>query len=197
MDGAHDQLAEVALAGRPRAAQTPSASPTAGDVELAEVMRRYEQLGNEPPRFNIAENDAAHRRAHTIDHHGPDIPLERHLGPRTVEGRIYGDGEWGDAVNASLRWTDPSTMHREINGYIQRNWSRIRDDLALERSHDGLFDAGHRIGEGYYNNGMYGAGPRQAEYTTTSLVRIRIKLVQGSDPAQPYLLTAFPAALGS
>ncbi|MFF5082393.1 hypothetical protein ACFY36_35550 [Actinoplanes sp. NPDC000266] len=198
MDDAHDTVAMVAGAGRPGTAHSaPRPAPTAGDVEMAAVMRRYEQLGDEPPRFNIAENEAAHRRAHTLDHHGPDIPLQRHLGPKTVEGRIYGDGEWNDAVNASLRWTDPSTMHREINGYIQQNWSRIRDDLALEESHDGLFNAGHRIGEGYYNNGMYGVGPRQAEYITTSLVRIRIKLVKDADPAQPYLLTAYPAALGS
>jgi hypothetical protein len=160
-------------------------------------MRRYEQLGDEPPKFNIAENDAAHPRAHTIDHHGPDLPLPRHAGPRTVEGRIYGDGEWDNSVNASLKWADPSTMNREINGYVQRNWARIRDDLALEGSHDDVFDAGHRIGEGYYNKGMYGVGPRQAEYVTTSLVRVRIKIVKDSDPAQPFILTAFPAALGS
>ncbi|GAA0475973.1 hypothetical protein Ade02nite_42250 [Paractinoplanes deccanensis] len=202
MDGAHDAVAAVAQAGRPGSGSSTTTTRAQGDrtpddPELAEIMRRYEQLGDEPPRFDIAANDLAHQRAHTLDHHGPSIPLRRGDGPRTIEGRIYGDGEWNEAVNASLRWTDPSTMHREINGYIRENWSRIRDDLAMDRSHDGLFDAGHRVGEGYYNKGMYGVGPREATYVTTSLVRIRIKLVQGSDPAQPFILTAFPAALGS
>ncbi|MEV4344006.1 hypothetical protein AB0J83_05965 [Actinoplanes sp. NPDC049596] len=199
MDGAHDAVAAALRAGRanPDGTALSARSPqTAGDVELAKVMRRYEQLGDDPPRFNIAENEAAHSRAHTLERHGPDIPLRRNEGPKTIEGRIYGDGEW-DAVNASLKWTDHTTMNREINDYIQKNWPRIRDDLALERSHDGLFDAGHQIGEGYYNKGMYGVGPRQAEYVTTSLVRVRIKVVRGSDPAQPYIVTAFPAALGS
>jgi hypothetical protein len=42
---------------------------------------------------------------------------------------------------------------------------------------------------------MYGAGPRAARYAATSFVTIRIKLVPGSDPPEPFIVTAFPAGL--
>jgi hypothetical protein len=172
--------------------------PPADDAKLAAIIRRHEQLGDEPPKFNIAANDAAHKTegAHTNDRHGPDIALPRASDEKTVEGRIYGDPPWGKAVSASYKWTDPSTMNREINEYIRKNWATIRDDLAFTDFHESTFDAGHRVGQGYYNKGMYGAGPRQAEYGETSLVRVRIGLVEGSDPAEPFIITAFPAGLG-
>lgn len=171
---------------------------TADDVALAQIIRRHEQLGDEPPEFNIQRNDDAHQSsgAHTIDRHGPDIPLRSRPDTKTIEGRIHGDTGWGKAATASYQWTDPSTMNREINAYVQRNWPAIRDDLAFDKSHESTFDAGHRVGQGFYNKGMFGAGPREAEYGETSLVRIRIKLVEGSDPAQPFVVTAFPAGLG-
>ena len=101
----------------------------------------------------------------------------------------------GHTENWSYRWSDPSTMNRTINEYVRRNWEAIRSDLALGRTHRGGFDAGHRIGEGYFNNGMYGAGPRQSQYAATSLAVIRIRLVPGADPPQPFLVTAFPAGI--
>ena len=70
---------------------------------------------------------------------------------------------------------------------------RSDSDLALQGSHDGAFNAGHRVGEGFYNEGMFGVGPRQARYTATSLVRVAIDTVPGSDPPQPFIVTAFPA----
>jgi hypothetical protein len=167
------------------------------DVRLAEIMHRRDLLGDEPPRFTIAANDATHSNhgAHTEDRHGPGIPLARDPSQRTIEGRIYGDQPWGKPENWSYRWSDPSTMNRTVNDYVQRNWDRIRDDLALLGGHDGSFDAGHRVGQGYYNEGMYGAGQSQAHYTETSFVKIRIRVVPGSDPPEPYILTAFPLGI--
>lgn len=86
-------------------------------------------------------------------------------------------------------------MNRTINDYVERNWDRIRDDLALDGAHDGTFDAGHRVGQGYYNDGMYGAGPRNSHYAETSFVKIRIRLVPGSDPPESFILTAFPLGI--
>nr|WP_221376465.1 hypothetical protein [Actinoplanes polyasparticus] len=160
-------------------------------------MRKYDQLGERPPAFNLARNDEAFDTsgAHTVERHGPDIPMRRDPNTRTVEGRIYGDPPWPGAENRSFKWTDHTTMNREVNRYVQENWEAIRSDLATVGTHKGGFDAHHRVGEGYYNKGMYGAGPRQAEYGATSLITIRIKLVPGSDPPQPFIVTAFPTGV--
>ncbi len=115
---------------------------------------------------------------------------------RTVEGRIYSETGWDKAASKSYKWTDVGTMNREVNRYVRENWQAIRDDLAIDQFHEGLSDAGHRVGQGYYNKGMYGAGPRQAEYGETSLFRVRIRVVEGSDPAVPFIVSAFPAGLG-
>jgi hypothetical protein len=199
---AHEVVARIAEHGRATAdggagPRDHGPAPHPDDVALAEIMDRYDRLGTEPPRFNIAANDAAHgsRGAHTGERHGPDVPLSRDPATRTVEGRIYGDSPWTRPENWSFRWTDPSTMNRAVNEYVQRNWEQIRSDLALRGRHSGGFDAGHRTGEGYYNTGMFGSGPRSSQYTATSLVMVRIRLVPGSDPPQPFVISAFPAGL--
>ncbi|WP_306210363.1 hypothetical protein [Actinoplanes sp. RD1] len=160
-------------------------------------MAVYEGLGSEPPTFNIARNDDAHRDngAHTIDVHGPQLPLRRDPARRTVEGRIYGDHDWDKPANWSLRWTDHTTMNREINDYVRQNWEEIRSNLAMEGTHTGAFSAGHRVGEGFYNDGMFGVGPRNARYTVASIVRVAIDLDTGADPPQPFIVTAFPAGI--
>jgi hypothetical protein len=202
VDEGHAAVAQVFQAGRVRSTGDGSGGPDTAqvhpdDVLLAEIIDRYDQLGNEPPEFNIAANDRNHHGldAHTGAHHGPEVPLTRAPAGRTVEGRIYGDDPWRHAENYSLRWTDHTTMNRTVNEYVRQNWEQIRTDLALRGRHNGGFDAGHRVGEGYYNNGMYGAGPRDARYLTTSLAVIRIWLVPGSDPPEPFVRTAFPAGL--
>ncbi|MCO8274719.1 hypothetical protein M1L60_29395 [Actinoplanes sp. TRM 88003] len=111
---------------------------------------------------------------------------------QTVEGRIYGDTGWGKQASGSCKWTDVGTMNREINRYVRENWAAIRDDLAFEQYHEGLSGAG----QAYYNKGMFGAGEREAEYSETSLFRVRIRVVAGSDPAVPFVVSAFPAGLG-
>jgi hypothetical protein len=202
-----DAVALVAQRGRAGAGQRVARGeepgpairePTPEEIQLQQIQRRHEQLGDEPPKFEIRANDDVHGGdgAHTIDRHGPHIPLPRQPGVKTVEGRIFGETGWRKAESRSYKWTDPSTMNREVNRYVRENWARIRDDLAFDERHDGLFDAGHRVGQGYYNKGMYGAGPRAAEYGETSLVRVRIQVVEGSDPAVPFIVTAFPAGLG-
>jgi hypothetical protein len=84
-------------------------------------------------------------------------------------------------------------MNREVNNYVRENWEEIRTNLATEGVHNGAFNAGHRVGEGFYNDGMYGAGPRRARYTAASVIRISIDIVPGSDPPRPFIVTAFPA----
>jgi hypothetical protein len=205
VDEGHQATERLLQKGRPSTAAgranpdggtpTPTAHPQR--VELQNIMRRYDLLGDEPPKFKIAANDDAHKvdGAHTIDRHGPDIPLRRDPSMKTIEGRIYGDHGWRSTENWSIQWTDHTTMNREINQYVQQNWTKIRSDLAMESQHVGAFDAHHRVGVGYYNNGMYGAGPRQAQYGAASLVRITIQLAEGVDPPQPFILTAFPAGM--
>jgi hypothetical protein len=201
MAEAQARIAEVVRAGRPgsgTAGRDESArAAQADEVALRQMMDRYEQLGGEPPRFNVEANDTAHgiHGAHTDLRHGPTVQMARAKDARTVEGRIYGDDPWERPESQSYRWTDPSTMNRTINDYVRRNWETIRSDLALYAQHRASFDAGRRIGEGYYNSGMYGAGPRDSRYATTSFVTIRIRLVPGADPAEPFIVTAYPSGL--
>ncbi|HEX5204431.1 MAG TPA: hypothetical protein VFW27_31285, partial [Actinoplanes sp.] len=155
-----------------------------------------DDLGDEPPRFNIAANDAAHDEAHTGDHHGPQIPLQHIPGVKTIEGRIYGGHGWAEHKNGSFKWDNFAIMHRTISDYVNEHWELIRTNLAMNGRHRAVFDAGHRVGEGFVNRGMGGAGPRQAQYMTTSVVRILIRVVPGSDPPEPFIVTAFPAGLG-
>jgi hypothetical protein len=195
-----EMLAEVARQGRIGANTgdvQSTRTPSPDDVELAKHMDRYEKLGSEPPRFNVANNDAIFQGdgAHTSVRHGPDIPLQRDPATQTIEGRIHGDSPWPKAENFSHRWTDPSTMNRTINDYVRENWEDIRSNLATDGVHRAKFDAHHRVGEGYYNVGMHGAGPRQSRFSTTSFVSLTIRLVPGSDPPQPFIVTAFPSGL--
>ena len=187
----------VAERGRAGAASGARPGRSAEDIELSAIMHRYDQFGETPPPFNIARNDDAFGRigAHTLEHHGPDLPLRRGAAGRTIEGRVYGDPPWPHTETRSYRWVDHTTMNREVNRYVAENWEQIRSDLALTGRHSGGFDAHHRVGEGFYNKGMHGAGARQAEYGATSLVLVRIKVVPGSDPPQPFIVSAFPAGL--
>ncbi|MGW4351641.1 alpha/beta hydrolase [Nocardia sp. NPDC004582] len=169
------------------------------EAELRRVTEIYEALGEEPPRVNIGENDAAYSAggAHTIERHGPEVPLNRVDAPpgdRTIEGRIYGDQPWGPQQNWSYRWTDVSTMNRTINDYLRANWENIRTDLALNGEHSAIFDAGHSVGEGFYNQGMGGVGPRLAHYTQTSHAKVVLTLIPGTPPSF-MVLTAFPSGL--
>ncbi|WP_330183378.1 hypothetical protein OHB26_06845 [Nocardia sp. NBC_01503] len=172
---------------------------TPSDAELRHIIDIYNALGEDPPRVNISENDAAYAAsgAHSVERHSSDVPLNRGDAPpgdRTIEGRIYGDPPWGRPENWSYRWSDMSTMNRTINDYLEANWESIRTDIALTGEHSATFDAGHRTGEGFYNEGMYGAGQRSAHYAQTSYATVRLKLVPGSPPTF-MVITAFPAGL--
>jgi hypothetical protein len=165
---------------------------TRHSVDDAAAMDRYGKLGDEPIRITIAANDAAHRAdgAHTEERHGPDIPLRRRSGGRTIEGRIHGDPPWTRRAKWSTRWTDSLSMNRVLNDYLRENWEIIRRDLAIDGEHGGGFDTGEQIGEGFFNNGT-----AEAEYATTSHVRVFLQVVPGSDPLVPFIVTAYPAGL--
>jgi hypothetical protein len=87
-------------------------------------------------------------------------------------------------------------MNRPINDSVRDNWEKIRNDLATGDPHRAVFDAHHRVGEGFVNKNMGGLGPREARYATTSVARILIDVIPGSDPPVPFILTTFPSALG-
>jgi hypothetical protein len=194
---------QVLQRGRPRAADDGvqgdkarvAREPVAEDPEVAHAMRVYDQLGPDPPKIHVAGNDAVHSGGHTIERHGPELPVRRQAGVQTVEGRIYGDRGWDGPENQSFKWDNATVMTREINEYVQRNWEKIRSDLALKGFHKAGYNAGHRVGEGFLNGGMYGFGTRRAEYMSTSLVRMRIRLVPGADPARLFVVSAFPAGI--
>ncbi|MEO3748835.1 hypothetical protein [Plantactinospora sp. B5E13] len=202
-----DQELQDDLDPTPRDGETPEqaadrADAAATELEVRRYVETYEQLGDEPPRFDIASNDASYghltgrEHPHTDERHGPDIRLERDPTgtDRTVEGRIYGDPPWDNDSNYSFRWDNPSVQNRAINEYVNQHWEGIRDDLAANGRHDGSFDFAKRVGEGYYNDGSYGVGPRNAHHHVTSYVEIRIRIVPGSEPPEPYILSAFPSA---
>jgi len=145
----------------------------------------------------VNDTQYAGNGAHTIERHGPDVPLSQADAPgqRTIEGRIYGDPPWANAENYSYRWLNESTMNRTLNEYIQINWDNIRTDLAFEEVHKKTFDAGALVGEGFYNINQGGFGPRKAVYGQTSSVSITIRLVPGNPPSF-YIVTAFPSGRG-
>jgi hypothetical protein len=161
------------------------------------MMARYEQLGDEPPVIDLAANDAQHGAigAHTVERHGPQVPLDRATGTRTIEGRIYGDPPWPREENWSYRWSDTATMNRTVNQLIRENWETIRSDLAEFGSFRNTFDAGQVIGEGFFNRGMHGTGPRDATFAPATFVELRIRLVPGSDPVEMFVVTAYPSGV--
>jgi hypothetical protein len=185
----------------PRAGETGPESAERSRLAKQEQVRRaeaiFESLGERPRTINIEAEEPLHMDdAHTMERHGPEIPLRRadNPGGRTIEGRIHGDPPWLKAENASARWFDRSVMNRTINEYIARNWNNIRADLAIDGRHSAAFDAGHAIGEGFVNEGMYGTGARNAVYSVTSRVRITIVRDPGTPPGF-HVVTSFPNLL--
>jgi len=199
------QLAED-IDPAPRAGETPEqararAEAAQHEIELRRVMGIYDELGERPPRINIEANDAEHAGdgAHTLERHGPDIPLERADAPagRTIEGRIFGDAPWDRPENWSYRWLDSSTMNRTINDIIRANWEQIRSDLAQHGEFNGTFDAGKAVGDGFFNERQALPGGRAApvaKYGVTGYVFLRLVLLAG-EPARFFVETAYPSGL--
>ena len=188
-----------------RAGETPKQAQERVKVAQEEKITRgrlqvFDGLGSTPPKVKIAENDQVYGdqfNAHTIEKHGALVEMKRSSAPagtRTIEGRIYGDAPWGRAENFSYKWLDDTTMNKTINEYMEKNWDAIRWDLASNRVHEGTFDAGKAIGEGFYNSGQMGTGARQAVYHKTSIARVLITLDQIE--MTPIIITAYPTGKG-
>ncbi len=178
------------------------ASKVAEDLEMERVMKAYDALGDEPKKVSISANDKDFEKSdpkpHTLERHSSDIPLERNgvpAGDRNIEGRIYGDPPWDRAETASYKWNDHTTMNQTVNDYLRDNWEQVRSDLALKHLHSATFRTKSAVGEGYYNGGQHGLGPRKAVYGQTSLVTITIVDVP-SDPSAIKVVTAFPNGKG-
>jgi hypothetical protein len=153
------------------------------------------------PKIRVRSHDLdnQYRGAHIIERHGPEIPLRREdVGPgeRSIEGRIYGDTPWDRTDNWSYRWIDNTTWQRAIQTHIQANWANITQPLTTKGFYRQTFDAGYLVGEGFYNSGMHGMGPRKAVYHQTSYVTIRIEAVLDSDPLEFFIVTAYPDGKG-
>ena len=194
------QLRDDAL-GKPRTGETPAQRARRVQAAEAEVTQReqhalYQLLGDRPPKIRIAKNDASHAAAHTLERHGPDVPLRRSdasLGKRTIEGRIYGDPPWPRAEKYSYKWHDPGTMDRVVEQYLQENWEAIRAELAADETYTRTFDVGQAVGEGFFRSGS-NAAPR-AVYGQTSLVTVTIEITPGQS-ATPFIITVFPNGRG-
>jgi hypothetical protein len=156
-------------------------------------------LGDAPRRIDLRAEDPSFdpEGAHTIENHGADIPLRvaDNPGGKSIEGRIDGLPPWASKANSSYKWLSDQAMNQVVNDYLQAHWEEIRIDLALSGRHAKAFDAQRKIGEGFFNEGMYGTGPRRAKYSTTSLVRILVVL-DGGSPPRYFVYTTFPNALG-
>ncbi len=164
------------------------------ELDLRLKIRQFEQLGDTPPTIDIAANDAQYgsHGAHTVERHGPQITMERSPRERTVEGRIYGDPPWARPENWSYRWRDVPTMNRLINQAIRDDWDVIRNELVFNGYAERKIYIGSVVGDGFFNEGMYGAGSRQAKYSVAAGMVFRLRLVPGSDPAEFFLLTSYP-----
>ena len=184
----------------------PEPAPETEDPEVARVMQAYDALGDTPPKVEMSENDSAYADAHTLERHGPDIPLERGSAPtgdRTIEGRIYGDEPWrtpgppppDKPENFSYKWKDASTMNRTVNDYLQNNWEQVRSDLAVSGRHQATFNTESAVGEGYSNSSAGTSNPPNAVYGQTSMVTTVIKAVPG-DPSAIKIITAYPNGRG-
>jgi hypothetical protein len=170
----------------------------AGELDVRTMLRIYDELGDVPPTLDVVSHDASYRSigAHTVERHGPQIRLQRSTTDRTIEGRIYGDPPWTGPESWSYQWKDVPTMNRVINGLIRENWEDIRSELATTNFFKKSFYVGDVVGHGYHNQGMYGAGPRQSAYSVAAGVRLTIFLVPNSDPAELFVMTAFPTVMG-
>ena len=167
-----------------------------GEIESRQVIEIYTQLGEKPTKVDMDLNDARNPRAHTTERHGNAIDAVRDPNKKTIEGRIHGDAPWTRAENFSYKWKDKATMNRTVNEYIQNNWEQIRSDLALKGRYEADFNAGKAVGEGYFNSGQGGVGARQSVYHQTSNVKITIELVPNSNPAEMYIIRAYPNGSG-
>jgi hypothetical protein len=172
----------------------------AAEIALREAVRIYDALGDRPPRVDVRANDAANPGpAHTIERHGPEIPLEQGdapAGSRTVEGRIYGDPPWAEPANFSYKWMDEATMNEVVNNYLRNNWETVRSDLAMNARHEATFNNGQLAGEGFYNSNYGTPNPPNAVYSQTSIVTITLELIPGSNPPAFRIVRTFPNGRG-
>jgi hypothetical protein len=175
----------------PRPGETPDqALDRAIRAEAEMEARRSAALPERPPSIDMATQEGP---GHTLERHGPDIPLERELdangnptGTRTIEGRIYGDPDWPMRANKSSRWSSMLRLNQVVNRYLRANWEAIRGDLIRRAEHENTFDAGGPVGDSYINTrfGQPGgaANPEPALIPNVGRVTIVIRYDPGATP---------------
>ncbi|MBI4853104.1 MAG: hypothetical protein HY819_15035 [Acidobacteria bacterium] len=163
----------------------------------SELLKRAssitQQLGETPRKIDLLKEDPVNHNinAHTIERHASSIPLQRDVSIKTIEGRLFGDAGWKRPESNSLKWKDDFTMNRTVNDYITQNWSQIKEDLALNGVHRGVFDTKKSVGEGFTNVSLNGSSPT-SRYVQTSYVKIIIKL-KSDNPAEFAVITTYPS----
>jgi hypothetical protein len=166
---------------------------------MTRAVNVYERLGDTPPRIDIHANDLAYEDAHTLDRHGPQIPLRRDDAPdaeKTLDERLKDDSPWNNTQNFSFRWIDEPTMHRVVNDFLRNNWAEIRPELALHGSYKKTFDHGHVVGEGFYNANIGLNVDPHPVYWRTSFVTIYLRATRGRGPPEFRIVTAYPNGRG-
>jgi hypothetical protein len=152
--------------------------------------RRGAALPQRPPSVDMVDQEGP---GHTLERHGPDIPLDRQLdangapnGTRTIEGRVYGDPDWPARANRSSRWSSMLRLNQVVNRYLRANWEAIRNDLIRRAEHENTFDAGGPVGDSYVNTraGQPGgtANPNPVLIPNVERVTIVIRYDPGGNP---------------
>lgn len=163
-----------------------------------EVLKRapsiIKDLGEAPRKIDIVKEDAINQisGSHTIDRHGANIPLRRDPSIKTVEGRIYGDTGWSRAENNSFKWKSDSIMNRTINEYVETNWTKIKEDLAINGEHVASFNTKKAVGEGFINESLSKTTTPVSRYAQTSYVKVIFELKPGNPPSF-IVITSYPS----
>jgi hypothetical protein len=184
-----------------RAGETPAQALARVRAAEAEVMARadnvYKALGDGPPKINIRDNDAANPDAHTLERHGPQIPLDAPSGVASLKSRVKGEAPWPKKENFSYRWINESIMNRVVNDYLRDNWTKIRSELALNKEYRKTFKSdGGAVGEGFYNKNYGMKKDPLPVYSQTNIVTIFLKLTTDRGPPEIRVITAFPNGRG-
>lgn len=193
----YDQLQEDKIR-RLRPGETTVDMQRRVDAAETEILRRapsiIKDLGDSPRKIDIVKEDAINQisGSHTIDRHGANIPLRRDPSIKTVEGRIYGDTGWSRAENNSFKWKSDSIMNRTINEYVETNWTKIKEDLAINGEHVASFDTKKAVGEGFINESLSKTTTPVSRYAQTSYVKVIFELKPGNPPSF-IVITSYPS----
>lgn len=153
--------------------------------------------GFAPHAVDLVANDRANATAHTLDRHGPRIPLERIPNRKTIEGRLWGDAGWARKGNKSFRWKSLGMANRLLTQHVKSNWKAVNRQLKASARYSTTVSAGTTVGEGFINVRPLGVAGRAemdpiAQAYTANQFRITLLVVNRGSGKDWYVETAFP-----